>query len=123
MPLYATPQAGGVLTSVVPGDSYTLLNGTETVATGSKSIAFSRGYSPGADDAGSTFNVSGCKNGTTIEIEFAGQDVDSLYAVSNTLAPDANGNSGYTDVGRSPCWRSVVLSFVSGDKPVVSVHR
>ena len=130
MPLYGINQAGANtagashnLTSVSPGDSYTLFNGTETVSTGTASVAYSRGNSPSMNDAGQTFYLSGCANGTTVDIQTSNQDVAGTYFSVNTMTPNAAGNAAYTDIGRAQFVRAYIKAFVSGDTPVVIVQR
>jgi len=129
MPLYGTPQAGNYktlgknLTSVIPGESITLLNGTETITSGTSSVAFMRGSGSIPDNGQATFNVSGCPNSSTIAVQVAGADVDGQYTTVTTITPDTNGNGAYTDVGISPFMRVKVATFVSGDAPVVTVQR
>ena len=81
MGLYASPPpfAGGVWPALSNGDQATLLNGTETVATGSASYAVSMAYSPNGSSA-KTFNVSGCKAGTVMQSEAAGADEEGFLA-------------------------------------------
>lgn len=71
MPLYATPQAGGVLTSIVPGSDMALFD-AESPNAPQASIAFSRGYAPGGSGG---FPI-------TFQIGFA----DDPTAVTNILA-------------------------------------
>lgn len=131
MPIYGVAQAGynappnqGLnLTSVVPGDSITLFNGTETPSNGLKSVAFARGYSPSGDDAGTTFNVSGMPSGMTVDVQVAGANVDGDYTSVVTLTPDSNGNAAYTDVGRSPFFRVTISAYTSGAMPIVTAQR
>lgn len=130
MPTYGIPQSGysatsGLnLTSVVPGDSFTLFDGTETPASGLKSVAFSRGYSPGASDNGISFDCSGMPSGSVIDIQAANQDLDASYSsVSGGLTPDANGNATYTDVGRSAFYRAVLTTYTTGAMSKVIAQR
>lgn len=130
MPLYGVAQSGwnpppnqGLnITSLEAGQQITLFNGTETIITGSKSIAFTRGFHDGFNSP-VAFNLSGCTAGTVVQIEEAGADVDGQYTVVATLTPDASGNQAYSITGSSPFTRAYVSSFVSGDKPVLTATR
>lgn len=128
MGLYATPPplAGGQWTAVGPGEPYTLLNGTETIVSGSRSFAFSLGYSPTGSTT-KTFEISGCAAGSTVQIQAATPpdsraEQASDYTLIATPTLDANGNGEYTDLGASAYYTAVVNSFVMGDKPVVTVR-
>lgn len=135
MPLWGVNQSGPNvisslnLVSIVPGDVFSLLDGTETIVTGSKSVAFSRGEAITGADAGSSFFITGCTNGTQITIQ-----ASNGTPTAPTLATlDASfislpggvftGNNAYTDVGRAAFYRALVVVFVSGDVPVVIVKR
>ena len=131
MAVYGIPQVGNNpvpglnLTSIVPGDSYTLFDGTETPAAGLASIAFSRGYSPGVSDNGVSFFVSGFPaSGCTVDIQASDTDIDGdYYSVSGSLAPDTNGNAAYTDIGRANFYRAFLTTYASGTMPVVKASR
>lgn len=140
MPLWGTGRAGANPISALnfvdlrPGDYETLLNGTETIATGSKSIAFARGGSGSGSDQGSTFAITGCPNGSTIDIQASStktDDAGTLAAMDGSFVNVSAGGSGgtvisngfYTDTGRSMFYRVIVTAFVSGDVPVVTVKR
>jgi hypothetical protein len=128
--LYGTPQAGyngppnqGLnIASLPAGQQITLLNGTEAIQTGSKSVSFARGFHD-AFNSPITFNLSGCKAGTVIEIQEAGADIDGQYTVVATLTPDANGNQVYTLTDSAPFLRAYVSTFESGDAPVLTATR
>lgn len=134
--LWATPQPGNNpnaqlnVTSLSPGDDYDLLDGTETVATGSKSVAFARATSRRDADNGASFYVTGCANGTQIEIQgSAGVPGSQTFNLANfdasflALYDLAAGNGTYTDIGRASFYRALVKVFVGGDAPVVRVKR
>lgn len=135
MPLWGTPRAGSNPISGLnfvdlrPGDYETLLNGTETIITGSKSIAFARGGSGSGADQGSTFTVTGCPNGSVIDIEASSTKTDDAVTLDAMDASFQNvgggtmGNGFYTDVGRSMFYRIIVTTFAPGDAPVVVVKR
>lgn len=118
------------------GDDLTLLDGTETIVTGSTSIAFARGNDPGGNN-GFTVSVSGCPNGTVIDVQQSDgvsqsstgpvkvtPTVANMDASFNTILGDTiNGNGSITDIGRSAFYRGIVTNFVNGDVPVLIVKR
>lgn len=117
------------LTSVVPGDVFSLLDGTEVIVTGSKSVAFSRGQGIAGTDAGSSFFITGCANSTQITIQASnGTPTDPTLATLDASFLDLpggvfTGNNSYTDVGRAAFYRVKVVVFAAGDVPVVIVKR
>lgn len=135
--LWATPQAGpnpilGLnLTDVHPGDNYTLLDGTETIATGSKSVAFARGSGPVLTDAGTTFYVSGCSNNSIWEVQGSnGVPSTQAWNLDNfdasfqaILGSQTTGNGAYTDVGRAAYYRIAITTFEASDAPVAIAKR
>lgn len=135
MPLWGTGRAGANPISALnfvdlrPGDYETLLDGTEVIATGSKSIAFARGGSGSGMDAGSTFTVTGCPNGSIIDIQASNTKTDdagtlaAMDASFQNIGGTIDGNGFYTDIGRSMFYRVIVTTFASGDVPVVIVKR
>lgn len=141
MPLWGTPQAGANpisalnFTDLRAGDDLALFDGTETIVTGSKSIAFARGYIPGGNQ-GRTYNVTGCPNGSAITLyasngpsasgvtpvptpTLANMDAsfNSLASLGETIA----GNGAFTDTGNAAFYRVQCDTFVNGDVPVVIV--
>jgi hypothetical protein len=128
MPLYGVAQAGSNpvagknIVSLEAGQSYTLLDGTETIASQSKSVAYSKGFFSGFNSP-VTFSLSGCKNGTVIQMQQAGADVDGQYTAVATLTPDSSGNQSYTLTDSAPCTRAYVVTFVAGDVPVLIASR
>lgn len=140
MALWGTPRAGANPISGLnfvdlrPGDYETLLNGTETIVTGAKSVAFARGGSGSGADQGSTFAITGCAGGSTIDIQASNtktDDAGTLAAMDASFTNVSAGGSGgtvigngfYTDIGRSMFYRIIVTTFVNGDAPVVTVKR
>ncbi len=128
MPTYGTPQAGSNslgaafnLTSLVPGDKFTLFDGTETAASGLKSVAISRGYSPTGSNT-MTFYVSGAPAGTTVDIQGANEDVDASYLTLSTITP-VSGNGAYSDDGTAQYLRATLSAYTSGVMSVVKVSR
>ena len=141
-PGYNSPATNGLPTglncqAVASGDDYLMLDGTETIVTGSKSVHFSAQYAPGGGGATSFF-VSGCPNGTQITIQgFNGLPRNNLtgeFLATPTVASfDATfqdlfgenlmGNGNTTDPGSCTFYRVNVASFVNGDVPVVIAKR
>lgn len=115
--LYGTPQAGSNpdltknLTDVCPGQSYTLLDGTEDFGEVTASVAFARG-TQGSGDNGISFFASGGASGGSVSIEAANEDLDTHYTEVGSISLDANGNGAYTDVGRAAFYR--VKASLSG---------
>lgn len=135
MPLWGTGQSGYNSNSALnftdlrPGDDLLLLDGTETVATGSKSIPFARGTSANGSNT-SSFYVTGCANGTQVTIQGSDGPVSPDYSLSDLDSSFIDlpggaltGNANYTDVGTSAFYRAVITSFSVGDHPVVKVKR
>ena len=134
MPVYNVAQAGSNgppnqglnLTSLEVGESIVLFNGTETPAVGLKSVAFARGYSPGAGDNGITFDATGMPSNMTIDVQVANKDIDAEYTTVNTITasttPDT-GNGAYTDIGRSAFYRLYVSAYTTGTMPKVRAQR
>jgi hypothetical protein len=136
MPLWGTPKAGANpisglnFTDLRPGDYLTLFDGTETIATGSKSIAFARGGSGSGADMGSTFAVTGCPGGSVFDVQQSNTktddagSLDAMDATFNTVTGDTiNGNNSVTDIGRSMFYRLICTNFVAGDVPIANVKR
>lgn len=142
MPLWGTRRSGGNtdgrlnFVSLIPGDDFTLLDGTETIVTGSKSVAFARGTSCSQSDQGSSYVVLGCSNGSVVQVQCSnGVPGDNKGAPSGYTLSDLDasfvdepggvttGNGPLTDIGRSSFYRVVVSTFVSGDAPIVIVKR
>ena len=126
--LYGTPQAGNNpdatknIAALEPGSQLILLDGTETIASGSKSVAFSLAF----HEAGGfpvTFNVTGCPGGSTIDVQVAADDVEAEYTTTATIGLTAAGNGAYTDAGASPYRRLSVTTLVGGDVPKAKVTR
>src|ERR1700690_2372156 len=83
MPVYGSPQAGGVLTQINPGDIYELLN-AEVLADGQASIAFCRGVGEGLQPSSITFTIAGAA-APVVNIEASNQDIEATYQqVHNT---------------------------------------
>lgn len=124
MPLYGAAQAGGGPTVIYPGDNFTLFDGTETPATTTISIAFTRGNAPGGmADNGTSFDAVGMPSGMVIDIQAANSNVTGSYAMVGQIIPDANGNGNYTDVGRSQFYRAKISAYTSGTMPSLVAQR
>jgi hypothetical protein len=141
--LFGAYQAGGAIPmglNVVDlrrGDQYVMMDGTETVASGSASVHFSAG--PDAHGGGvinTSFFVQGCSNGTewTIQGSNGPSTADSPSSPTSTLnafaatfqdlaGSDTTGNGAYTDVGSATWYRFHIKTLAGGDAPVVIVRR
>lgn len=131
MPLYGVFQAGSNsdlsknLSSVCVGDTYILFDGTETPAEGMTSVAFARA-TQGSGDNGITFFASGMPGDCTVGIQAANEDIDANYLTLAVLTGDAAGNAAYTDTGRAPFWRAILVTFGGASPevmPRVTVER
>ena len=121
MPDYGVAQAGGVLTSLQPGDSYTLFNAeTPTAPQASVAFAFSVGPNPGNNSK--TFHIDFASAPTAVvDIQAANADVDADYITvytSTNLQHDA-----YTDIGTSAFYRAKLASQSAGGAITVTVQR
>ncbi len=139
MPAFGIPQSGGFgppnqglnVTCLQPSEEIILFDGTETPAEGLASIAFARGYQ-GSVDGGVTFNISGMPAGMTIDVQVCSPPAGgfaSTTAMGNafftvaTLSPDTNGNTAYTDTGRSAFYRLSILAYTTGTMPTAVAQR
>ncbi len=126
MPVYGIPQAGDLiplglnLTALIPGEQMTLFDGTETAALNLTSVAFARGYSPSADDAGTTFRASVIPTGMIIDVQSANHDIEAEYSTVGTMIQS---DPSYTDTGRSAFYRLKVSAYTSGAMPVCTAQR
>lgn len=121
MPLYGVAQAGGVLTAIQPGDSITLF-AAETLTAPQASVAFNRGYSPSATDAGTTFQILFASAPTsTLAIQGSNLDVDADYVTLYTST--SKQQDGYTDIGRWAFYRAKLLTQSGGGAVTVIAQR
>lgn len=121
MPAYS-PATSEIL--IVPSGRFVHLDGTESgIESGYKSAAFERGPSHSGADNGTTWYVSGCQNGTRIQVQGSNQNIDGTFLAIETITPDVNGNGACTDVGRARYYRCAVSSLVAGDVPVCIAQR
>lgn len=131
------PELGLNVFDLRRGDELVMMDGTETVATGSASVHFSAGPDPhGGGVINSSFYVQGCTNGTEWAIQGSngpstadtpGVPTSLLTKFAATfqdlLGSDTVGNGTYTDTGSAIWYRLVIKTFVGGDAPVVIVRR
>jgi hypothetical protein len=140
--LFGTYQSGGATelalncTDLRRGDSLELMNGTETVVSGSASVHFAAGPAP-AGVINTSFYVQGCGNGTEWVIQGSNgpstadnpgvptSTINNFAATfQNLTGSDTVGNGPpYTDTGSAIWYRFYVKTFVAGDAPVVIVRR
>jgi len=97
---YGTPQPGGTLTDLCPGDSMYLFN-NESPSAGQASIAFGRGPAPGVmGPSGIVFTMKGTAG---IIIQGSNTDVDADY---QTLATSSADPDFYADLGNFAYYRA-----------------
>ena len=119
MPEYNAPLPGSKITHIVPGQSFTLVDGTENPAAGLKSAAFHRGRTPAGEAAGQLFTVAFPAAPTaTVQIQGSYTDVDADYQVFATITTVLG---YYPDLGQFSFYRSVLSAYTSGGMPIVSV--
>ena len=144
MPLFATYGGGGAVELALNvrdlrrGDELVLMDGTETVASGSASVHYSAGPDPhGGGVMNDSFYVQGCGNGTTWTIQGSngpstadtpGSPTSTLNTFAATFqditTPDPiTGNGAYTDQGSAIWKRFKIVILAGGDNPVVIVRR
>lgn len=118
---YGTPQAGGTLTALQPGDSLDLFN-AETPAAPQASIAFARGSSPSGSDQGVTFQIAFAA-APTASVVIQGSNIDS-DADYETLYTSSNKQfDAYTDTGRWAFYRAKLVSQSAGGAVTVLAQR
>jgi len=124
--LYGAPQPGfngypdqGLnIASLIPGEAYTLLDGTEASGIGT-SVAVARGPSGGQSQAYTTFYVSGGSSMDTVIIQGSNTDIDGDYADIADITLDTNGNGSLTDSGSPAFYRCKK----SAGQPIVKAQR
>lgn len=122
MPAYGTPQAGGVLTSLIPGDPLHYLFNAETLTAPIASIAFSRGTGTADGTPEMTFQISFVSAPTAVVvIQGSNQDIDALYATLWTSTNTQDDN--YTDTARWAFYRARLVSQSGGGALTVTVKR
>jgi hypothetical protein len=100
VPVYGTPQAGG-LTALAPGESMKLFD-AETPGAATASIPFARAISASQDDAGTTFQIIAAAVGVLIQCSNVDVAADYVTVYTSVSLIDA-----YTDIGRSAFYRAV----------------
>lgn len=126
MPLYGVAQAGSNatspglnLTSILPGQSFTLFNG-EAGSANPSSVAFSNAMSPVQISDPIQFTISWdaiSSGGTTVNIQGANQDLDAQY---QTLFQSVNMTlDKYTDTGNFRYYRATVSGYANGGNVTV----
>lgn len=110
------------ISSVQPGDSYSLFDGTEIPGASIKSAPFSRGESPSGSDQGSTFSMDFVSAPTAVVlIQGANVDAEANYVTLWTSTNTQHDN--YTDTARWAFYRAVLSTYSAGGMPVVRVKR
>lgn len=140
--LFGAPQSGGNIvsglnmTNLRTGDTYTLMTGAETVASGSSSVAFVLGNRSTGGPINKTFDVLGCTNNTTWTIQGSngpavednpgvpGSTLNKFNATFQDVTfPDPiTGNAPYTDTGSYAYYRFRIVTLQAGDAPIVNVR-
>lgn len=128
MPPYGIPQAGGQLTSVIPGTTLKLFN-AESITPAQASIAFSRGYAPGGSGGFPiTFQIEFAAVPTAVTqilatnvYQYPGKVFNlaewTVVYTSTNLQTDA-----YTDAGASMFYCAYVVSQSAGGVITVIVN-
>ncbi len=111
------PNQGLNIASLIPGEAYTLFDGTEPGGAYT-SVAVARGPSGGQSQVTTTFAISGA-GANTVTIQGSNTDIDSAYYDIATITPDANGDGGLSDDGSPAFYRCKK----SGGTPVVKAQR
>lgn len=120
------------------GDDYTLMDGTEVVASGVNSVHYSAGPDPhGGGVIAASYYVQGCDNGTswTIQGSNGPSTADNPNSPTSTLTAFSatfqdlpgsatTGNGLFVEsTGASVWYRFHIATLVSGDHPVVKMRR
>ena len=124
MSVYGITQAGGVLTAVYPGEKFTLFDGTESPASGTKSVAFNRAPGNGQTN-GQVFTVTFASSATaTVLVQASNDDVEAHYQTVATLAFAGVTTPGYyADSGEFKFYRANLSAYTGGGMPTVIVQR
>ncbi len=131
MPLYGVYQAGSNpdlgknLSAVCVGDTYVLFDGTEEAEEGLKSVAFARA-TQGSSDNGISFFASSIPGDAVVAIQAANEDIDDEYVTLAQMSGTNGETAAYTDIGRAPFWRAILLEWGGGSPdvmPRVTVER
>jgi hypothetical protein len=122
MPVYGSPQSGGVLTALAPGDTLTLFGAAESLTAPVSSIAFARQMGPGETDAGTTFTIDFAAAPTSsVLIQGSNQDIDATYQTLLTSSNKQHDN--LTDTGRWKYYRAQLASQSAGGAVTVIAQR
>ena len=123
MPLYGTPQAGGVLTALGPGDSIKLFDAEVIPVKPQASIAFARQDGGGLAGARQTTFQVGFAAAPLASVAIQGSNVD-IDAAYQDLAQIDNAQFGlYVDTGTWAYYRAVLLSQSAGGAVTVIAQR
>ena len=132
------PELGLNVRDLRRGDELVLMDGTETVVSGSASVHFSAGPDPhGGGLIATSYYVTGCANGTEWEIEGSngpstadtpGSPTSKLTKFAATFqvlqGSDTLGNGIFTDITGSSIWfRFLIKTLAGGDAPIVIARR
>ncbi len=121
MPNYGTPQSGGTVTAIQPGDSLRLFD-AEAPVPPQASIAFARGYNPGGGYAPIVFDIQFSAVPTdSLLIEGASEDVDAAYQTLHTSTDKQQ--DYYADQGLFRFYRARIVSWVGGGTLTVTASR
>lgn len=117
MPTFATRMAGGVFTSLCPGDGTVYLFNTEFVTSTEPSVAISRAPSPSGGDNGITFQMLFTSAPAAGAIEILATNVPQFPTRSFVLTDwtvvytsTVSQTQSYTDIGRSEFYCAYVVT-------------
>ena len=121
MKSYGSPQSGGALTAIAPGQAITMFDGTETPVSGFTSLAFNRTPGPPSGPAQMVFTVDfGAAPTATVLIQASNRDVEADY---QTLATITTQHGSYADYGDYAFYRAQLSAYTSGGMPIVICQR
>lgn len=118
MPLYTSPFSP---TEVVQGDKYTLFDGTETPASGTKSAAINIGVGYGKKPQVIVFTTQfGTSPTAEVDIQAANENVEASY--QTIFTGGGLQQEFYADQGGFAFYRANLSSYASGGMPKVIVQ-
>jgi len=125
MPKYGIPQAGSFpnsgqnLTTVMPGDTFTLISATDSFTAPQASVAFCRGAAPGTGIASPiVFQAVWASTPTAeVDIQASNTDVDGDYVKVGAITTQAG---YYADGGGFQFYRAYLASQSAGGVVVVT---
>lgn len=127
MPAYATRMAGGVFTSLCPGDGPVYLFNNEAVSNAEASMAISRAPSPAGGDNGISFQMLFASTPAAGVVEILATNVPQSPSHSFNLnewtvvyISTANQTQSYTDIGRSEFYCAYVVTNPTGNLTVTA---